>query len=219
MPELKQRGKYEAELADALASAHEDARHQILDKLGDPPNEHHLDAPLWAALAVLYKDALMPVLEDVYIAAADALGDELDVAIDVERDAHSWAASYAAQLAALLVQNRKDFVSDTLQKAKDKDWTPEQFETALLVYFSASNAAAIAVTEITNAVSEGEQGYVRHYSISFPALVALLLPVVRNDFDPCDICIDKVDHSAALVGFPPYHKSCRCYVDYLISEE
>lgn len=208
MPALEGRDKLERELAKAISEVHSQLYKDMIGKLKTPPSETDLDADFWIAAALLYKAAIEPVLEKVYLQAVDQLGETLDKEIDLHSDAKTWATNYADSLSKDIAANRREFVSKTIQKARKGEWEKDQLEEALLLYFSVVNASGIAVTEVTSAVSKGEMDYLEHYRILTGIILA---PTIKNDDDPCDICLPKQGQSAALAGYPPFHWGCRCY--------
>ena len=213
MPQLANRDSHEATLAAAIAGIHEKAIQGIQGKLKNPPSEHDVDEAFWLALIASYRDASKPLLEAIYLDAVAGLGDELDSPIDLSKDAASWAANYADELARNLVGNRKQSFVKAVQKATESGWTIEQLIEYLMPSFSVVNAGSVAITETTNAISTGERAYASKYKVLFGLT---LVAIVRNDFDPCDLCKDKQGKNPYLVGFPPYHPNCRDYVEYLV---
>lgn len=211
MPDLVNRSQYENALAVAVSATHEQAYQQIEKAIRENPNAD--DITVWAALITLYQNAMKEPLERAYLAAADGMSKTHDYDIQMGADATAWATSYAAYLADLMVSNRHTHLVNALKKAKENDWSIETLLNYLMLYYSVTNAASIAVTEVTNAVIEAE----KRWNILWTGLGNLeLVATVHTALDDrvCEICQPKENGDPLLVGFPPYHVRCRCYTMY-----
>lgn len=209
MAPLANRDQHEAALLAAMIAIHNQAMKDIESQLGDPPTADQVPASFWEALQKKYQDAAKPLLVALYLDAVAQLVGEIGEPVDLTAEAEAWAGSYSGQFAASLVGNRNQSLADFIAKGLTK----AEILQRLAALFSEANAQSIAITEATSAISAGSQGYADAYKL---LTTVALSSTVRNDFEPCDECVDKQGKSPYIVGFPPYHPRCRCYEDWSV---
>lgn len=59
------------------------------------------------------------------------------------------------------------------------------------------------------------QLHTNYEAMSAEAGTVVLVPVaVENPDAPCSYCMSYIGENPREVGFPPFHRRCRCYVEY-----
>lgn len=211
MPNPANRGDAESRLSEAIAGIHQQALAQIRERIGDKPDEIQFNDAFWIAIASLYREAIREPLRDAYLDAVVGMNAELGQTLNLDSEAAAWADGYSQTLAGQLVDTRRGFVSDAIRQYNDKGWTIDDFMAYLLFYFGVSNAAMIAVTEITNAISEAERQFATLLQLIVGTVLAGYIRTAQDD-RVCPICAPLDGMLAAVAGYPPFHHSCRCEI-------
>lgn len=156
------------------------------------------------AITLAFASAVQPVLGEVYWVAAMRLSMAMGWEIDGDkatRDGDAWAQAYAKTLALEVERSSRGMSPDYI--------------------LSGERAQAIAVTEVTRAVTAGED-----WARAFAVAVLLLEPPKRiwhtaGDDLVCPVCepLDGEPEERWSVDIPfgpPAHPYCRCYLDYSV---
>lgn len=225
MPELPNRDVFEAAIEEALAKVSAPARRIVLQALGNPPRLENMTDEVWADLAGRYNGALLPQLERVFLAGAQALS-EVTAGVSwelVNEAAAQWASRYTYDL----VRGINDTSRGLLQRyVEDFYRTNEDLPTLrerIAQVFGQQRAHNIAITETTRASVEGERVVARE--LEGQGLNVHLEPVwntvAQFGSGPgavCPICepyhLQPVNGPIVRGHYPPEHVGCRCFITY-----
>lgn len=219
MPELPNRDEFETAIEEALAKVSAPARRLILQALGDPPKFENLTPDVWDDIAGRYNGALLPQLERVFLAGAQALS-EVTAGVSwelVNEAAAQWASRYTYDL----VRGINDTSRSLLQRyVEDFYRTNEDLPTLrerIAQVFGQARAHNIAITETTRASVEGERAVVREIERS--GLRGQLVAIWQTVADDrvCPICgpLHNVEIEREAFGlYPPAHPGCRCFISH-----
>lgn len=147
---------------------------------------------------------LTGLLAATYLEAAEQLVGEYDGrARDANDRARQWASRQAAWIAGSMATTTRDAALDGV---------PDEW------HFGYSRAESVAITETTEAISQGE-----HYGAAeLAALAIMLIPVFVTEEDDrvCSIC-DPLNRQRQNVWQgqfptgPPCHPNCRCRLEWV----
>lgn len=219
MPELPNRDAFETAIEEALAKVSAPARRIILRALGNPPLFENLTPDVWDDLAGRYSGALLPQLERVFLAGAQALT-EVTAGVSwelVNEAAATWARRYTFDLVRGIIDTTRRLLQGYVE-----DWyrTPSglpDLVRRLEPLFGPARARNIAITETTRASVEGERAVVRQ--LEGEGLHVRLIPIWQTVMDDrvCPICgplHNKKIEEEAYGLYPPAHPGCRCFISH-----
>lgn len=222
MPDLRDRQGLERELQRQLERAFRVQRQRLLEALPDASRRAdlaRLPAQVFDAFERDLTALLDTLLTQVFIAAAEFFNKELQFGIASERLqrlADEWADTYAPQLAAQLTRSTREHLSRAGSKLPGMPLTRRMVLRLLALTLSVARAHTIARTEVTNAVSAGEE----RVQDDLQRAGARVEPLWFTQLDErvCPICGPR---HGKLQGDgwqkrPPVHPRCRCYVGYRI---
>lgn len=197
MPDLASRTEHEEEVALLILLYLQELEDAVSAGLS-------VDLLVWT---VRLQAALTPLLATTYLEAAEQLVGEHDGYLN---DADERARQWASQQAAWVAQGMASTTRDNLWLVDDP--------SELTWDFSHERAEAVAITETTEAISQGE-----HYGAAeLAALAIMLIPVwvTEEDDRVCPICAplnrerQNVWQGAFPTG-PPGHPNCRCRMEWV----
>lgn len=203
MPDLANRRDREAELATAIV---------LVFRSADAAN---LGAFNWPEFRQSLQDAMQGPLANVFSQAAGGMPDM--GAADIDSAAAAWATGYAAVLAGQLADRTRVELSAAT--------TEESRLAAARMLFGSARAESIAITEVTRAISAGEQ-WAAEYAMLAGAVVighALQAPepfwVTAEDDLVCEVCFPlngqpRESYAGVSPDGPPAHPRCRCFLDW-----
>jgi len=215
MVALPDRESIESRILRALAKANTQAQRRITDALGNPPDVANVSADVWAEVEALLRGAVVPELESVYMAAAEAASAELGIgfAFDVvNTQAATWARQYGYDLVRGINDNSRRMLQESIGAFFDTPMTNAQLQEKLGRIFGASRAESISITEVTRAASEGERSAVADLANQGVRTVQVFQ--TSADDRVCAICGPMDGKRSDETGFqwPPLHVRCRCGV-------
>lgn len=197
MPDLATRTDHEEEVALLILLYLQELEDAI--RVGDYPD--------FNAWTVQLQAALTPLLAATYLESAEQLASEQGgYLVDADDRARQWASQHAAWIAAVMASTTRD------------NWQAADSLDDLVWDFSPERAEAVAITETTEAISQGE-----HYGAAeLAALAIMLIPVwvTEEDDRVCPICAplnrerQNVWQGLFPTG-PPGHPNCRCHMQWV----
>lgn len=139
-----------------------------------------------------------------------------------EDTADQWAAGMAKELSDQVVETSRRMAADAWGLAAGANGQIDKqrlAEALALIFLAPSRLESIAITEVTRAVSAGEQAVI----LLFPtAERSQLVPVWRTEEDArvCPICRPfdgrgENVYGASSPGGPPAHPRCRCWLEWV----
>lgn len=227
--EIPNREEMEGRLARALGKLQKAQLTRLLELLGDPPRVENVPEAFWQEVGKELLEVLRPFLRELYGAQAEAmLRANPAIGVDwamVNEAATEWARQYSYDL----VQGINAHTRQALQRAVgsffDDGLTRGELEERIAGLFGPVRAEMIAVTEVTRAAAEGQQGLVTE--VAAEGIEMIDTWATRNDELVCPICgplhgRDADGYDAGRVpywihpvtglryGKPPAHPRCRC---------
>lgn len=205
MPELKTRANNEEDVAAALMLVWR-------DYLPDIPG---LD---WGSFTGDTADALIEPLARAYSDAANNLAAERGIILDQDvlaSSARDWATLHAGELATeLTLTTQRDFAN----VGETADVTQQERLAALLAILGLTRLESIAITEVTGAISAGEQQAAKDYELETDTTLRAIWHT-EEDGRVCEICEPLDGTGVEIYGMvsvtgPPAHPNCRCWLDY-----
>lgn len=233
MPDLRNRAQLEQEFAYGISLALN--RHRVklvgygLERIEKrPESEWQRDEEEIAA-------ALILLLQRPYLDAERGLATSFGL-IRSPREANadflSWAGDYARKTAERIVSTNKKkaieaaTVAASLAPKFDEPFKPTPAEVMqrrdaanLSSIVDVRRAAGIAVTEVTTGISAGEEaaaGAVLAAGVLVTGAMIQPYAVSERDGKVCPVCRAKHGKRINDGEFPPFHNSCRCWVDWRI---
>lgn len=223
MPNLPTRDEFERVLTEQLSKAMVTAQRQFARVLfregltysslrGIPPEEYE----------VLRRDLeriLNEQLIEAYIQAARNFAGMLSFAIDEGRArelAETWAREYVPVLARNMITTTQNNLARIADRSPNLPLNRVLLLGILGSVLSASRSAQVAVTETSNAISNGEAGVVRE--LQNAGNTSALVWFTQLDERVCPVCAPR---HGKIQGegwqlLPPAHPNCRCYLGYRI---
>jgi len=206
------RGKAENKLAKKLTSVLQGALPGFQKEVakGDIPDMAELTTQLSAVLNV----ELTNTVADELLALATEVGVGLDYA-QVVTDAAAWAQQYSYELVKGITDTSKAFLQDVTKRLANGGLDKDAAVAMLEPLFGPVRAEAIAVTEITRALSQAEAMYAKELAERDLELQERWL--TAEDEKVCPIC-GALDHTLKdkwgqeFPDGPPAHPNCRCQV-------
>jgi len=217
MPPIPNRDELERQYTRALSRLLQKYGGNLLEKLGDPPSLDNIPPEFWDDEAQELLRVLRPFGERVYLDAAQMMISEgLDIGIDwslVNERAADWAAQYTGELVRGIDRTTRDRVANAVSRYYRDALTRGELEEQIMrAGFGPSRAENIAVTEITRAASEGEQGMARELANQGIRMIPMWQ--TNNDELVCPLCGPRHNKEITDGVYPPMHPRCRCWVTY-----
>lgn len=216
------RSEQEAELAKVLANVQGKERKRLLAALGEPPNLDNLTPGFWGGYSNALKKEIVPALERVFLASAQAMLDKTPaIGVDwtlVNKQASQWASRYGFDPVSGITDTTREALQQKVSAFFENQMTMPQFRESLEALFGPVRAEMIAVTETTRAASASTmelQSQINQSGIRFVA-------VWKTAFDDvvCPICepLNETKQGEGWDTPPPAHVRCRCDVQ-LVPEQ
>lgn len=228
MAELPNRAQLERQVARALSRIQRERMNELLELLGDPPDFNNVPSEFWAEFEKELRDAIRPLYEGLYIAAANNAIEAAQalvgsVGVDIGEIA-AQAAAFASQQAFELVGGLTDTTRTQLQQKIaaffEEDLTIPELTASLVPTFGPARSEAIAVTEVTRAHTAAERAVADELKKQGFRLVAIWNTVKDDHVD--DICKSRDEKEEDAGGgwdgidAPPAHVRCRCWLRHEI---
>lgn len=127
-----------------------------------------------------------------------------------------WVDSTTLATISLVNATSSRLVAEKLQEMQEGGYTLAWLEEQLVEGFGSERAERISTTEVTRGFTQGALAAYLMASISY------VMWVTQNDEATCKICqplhrvIRPVGEGFGLIGFPPAHPNCRCYLSPVI---
>lgn len=196
MPDLATRPQREAETAAVLLFLFQEQRERIETYLTTgqsiPPSE-------WSRITQETQQVLRMPLAKTFTEAARGMGAEVS-----DAQAERWALNRARDVAEKATQRLREMLARLGLAGLD-------------TWLGASRAEGIAITETTNAISQGEIAAAGLALVGNVTLVAYW--VTEKDGKVCEVC-QPLDETPEVhwrhLGPPPIHPRCRCYLRWEI---
>ena len=221
MPEFD-RESWESRLAKEASKLGKQSLDAILTALGDPPDYGALPASFWDDQGVAMSSAFTPLLQEVYLASAEAVLEESPVGVDwvlLNQRAVTWANQYGYDLVQGLTGTQRDLVREAVSNFFSQNMTLADLRARLEGAFGPIRADMIATTEVTRAATEGERALIdllREQGLLFRDIWE-----TANDERVCPICEPLDGQERGPSGYvhpdmgdtydgPPAHPRCRC---------
>lgn len=225
MPDLQNREAFERRLEKGLREALEHAEPEItaiLYRDGMTARDLRvMPESVRQTIIAQLSPVLAGILDDVYVEASSNFASLLSFGIDlanVEQRAQAWANDYAPRLAEQMASTSVNL----LQNFSAREATPltvgllGALVRQALGLGSRNRPEMVAITEVSNAISEGE-------TATQDALSAEGAEVVRVWFTQLDerVCPVCAPRHGSIEGdmwtsAPPAHPRCRCYLGYRV---
>lgn len=227
--EIPNREEMEGRLARALGKLQRSQLARLIEYLGDPPRVENVPESFWQEIGQELLEVLRPFLASLYQAqAAEMLAAMPAIGVDwalVHEAAATWARQHAGQLVAGINAHTREALGRAVSGFFEDGLTRGELEGQLAGLFGPVRAEMIAVTEVTRAAAEGQQGLVSEVAAQGIEMVDAWS--TRNDELVCPICgplhgRDADGYDAGRVpywihpvtgvryGKPPAHPRCRC---------
>lgn|SRR5574341_276254 len=211
------RDEWERKIARALGRLGQEQLDYLIEKLGDPPNFNNLSREDWDKLFNDTSGILLPALESIYQESAKGLLDTVPLGVDwtlINERAADWAGKYNYQLVSNINANTQRLLQKRIADYYRKAQTVQDLKDSLAPAFGVVRADAIAVTEVTRASAQGEQGTIdelRQQGIEMKAQWHTL-----HDEIVCPICRprNRTFQGDGWTELPPAHPRCRCSIGW-----
>lgn len=224
MPDLDGRNTLELRIEAVLQKAFKEARKLLQDELyKEGLTTNDLASVSFATLDTIRQrliEQLQPILYDGYIQAARSFANLMNYGIDENtliQQSTAWAQSYSLSLVDTLMNTTQRQLARTAQQVDNLPVSRAGLRTLLLSIFSLNRIDTIARTEITNAISAGEDVVSREL-IAQGAIVEEIW-FSQIDERVCPICAPRHGKikGDGWQNAPPAHPRCRCYKGYRIT--
>ena len=219
---LFNRDSWEARLAREASRLGRQSLDALMTALGDPPDMARLPASFWDDEAATMTATLTPMLQEVYLASAEAALEVSPVGVDwvlVNQRAVTWANQYGYDLVQGLTGTQRDLVREAVGNFFTQNQTLADLRGRLETAFGPIRADMIATTEVTRAATEGERALVellRAEGLGFRDIWE-----TAADELVCPICEPLDGQEREGSGYvhpdtgqsydgPPAHPRCRC---------
>jgi len=218
------RETWERRLAREAARLGRETLDTLMTALGDPPNYSALPASFWDDQTALMSGALTPLLQEVYMASAEAALEMSPVGVDwavVNQRAVTWANQYGYDLVQGLTGTQRDLTREAVGNFFSQNQTLAQLRDRLEGAFGPIRADMIATTEVTRAATEGERALVellKEQGLGFREIWETANDEIVRE---CPICwpLNEVERgdsgyvhpeTGQTYDWPPAHPRCRC---------
>lgn len=217
MPDVPGRAELEARLARAIAKEQQAELRQLLDLMGDPPDPSKVPASFWDTASENLRAVVQPVLQELYLAQAQAVLGTISIGVDwalVNQAAIEWAQKYTFELVKGITARSAETLQTALGGFFQRPTTLAELEAQLAGTFGPVRAETIAVTEITRAAAEGDQGVIDRLLKDNPGIQTVDTWQTNNDDRVCLICGPRNGKKRGTnwTENPPAHPRCRCTV-------
>lgn len=218
----KQRSDFEARLRTAFATATAGLADELLQLLGTPPNVANVPAEFWAGLAPELANEIGPILMELAVKSALALGESAGIISSanwalVNARASAWATKYSFELVKginVTTQTRLQTLVDGFIHGDAKNLDALGSEIGKL--FGPVRGDMIAITEVTRANAQGEQALVNEIRRLNPNAPIVQIWLTANDeiVMRCPICWPRhgKKRGDGWTEIPPAHVRCRCVI-------
>lgn len=198
----------------------------VVAQLGDPPDLNKLDSTFWAGLGEAARKELQGELERIHIDAGIELAATHSIELVDWALPNAAAAEWAKQYTFDLVQQLEDTSRKKLQEAvpaffEQQGTTMGDLKAELSPIFGVQRADNIAITEVTRAVSRGEQSTVDEIKRGGIEMEAVWETMEDGEVD--DVCrrldgqvagpdgmFTDPETGAKFLEPPDPHPGCRC---------
>jgi len=214
--DVANRDGLEADMARILAKLGREGLTRLKGFLGDPPNLANVPEAFWTEYGTGLRVAITGVLQNVYLAQAEAVEGALpSIGFDwglVNERAAAWARAHAGELVRGIIETTRRVVGEIIGQAFEEDLTLQQVTDLIARLFGPKRAETIAITEITRAASEAEQEAARQLA----AVGIHMIPIweTNNDELVCPFCMPRNDQPITDGIYPPGHPRCRCWCNH-----
>jgi len=199
---------------------------RMIRLLGRPPDPANIPASFWRSMGLDLAQRVRPTLEQIYIAAARQLVEEVPpIAVNwnlINRRAADWAKVYSFDLVSKinattrgrLQQNISSFFEQQQRlgrlESEIERYVPDLITRSGRLLTSAERATLIARTEVTRASVQGELAIVGELKAAGIEMVASW--DTRNDSIVCPVCGPRNNkrQGDGWTKPPPGHPGCRC---------
>lgn len=223
MPDLERRRVFEDQLTTGLSRVMSLARQRLVTavyregftvgQLANIPPD--VLEEMRQELERLFKDRL----DDVFVEAAQAYAGQLAYSIDeavLRETAQRWSDQYAPLLASQIVTTTRVRISDIVRRSPDVPITRRNLLGLLILALGITRATMIAITEVTNAISKGEEAVNQDLQRNNVSVTTIWY--TQKDERVCPVCAPR---HGRLQGSnwtfpPPAHPRCRCYTGYRV---
>lgn len=222
MPDFANRADWESRLQRALEKLQDAQRKRLMQALGDPPSQNNLPPQFWSEFGQEYRDALYPLLEQIFLDSAEQMLEALPMGVDwdlVNAEAARWARQYTYDLVSQITDRTRAALQEKVGNYFETPTTLGDLKESLEALFGAVRAEMIAVTETTRAAVQGEYALVQKIQEQGIAMVAVWQ--TNNDDLVCPICAPR-NQTRQGEGWdepPPAHPRCRCWVNHEFDED
>lgn len=235
MPELSDRAKWERMLQREFRTWGKKRVEMLQMLMGNPPDPSNVPASFWRVAGKDLRDRFEPILREVFLAGAHAMGDEPIVPVNwklANERAARWASRYAFNLVKRIeqtAQTRLQDIFDGFFKEKGttvgdlrkliepevKDLEVRMKDGTTRVMTSAERAKLIATTEVTRASVEGEREVIKQIEAAGIEMVAIW--ETQRDDKVCLICKPRQgkEQGDGWSDPPPAHPGCYCTLRYV----
>jgi hypothetical protein len=217
-----ERETWEQRVAREAAKFGKQSLDAVLTALGDPPDFSRVPSGFWDEQSGALATALTPLLQEVYLAAAEAELEDSPVGVDwtqVNRGAVTWSNQYGYELVRGLTETTRELVREAVSNFFTQDQTLDDLRARLESAFGPIRADMIATTEVTRAATEGERALVE--MLEEQGLLFLDVWETAADEFVCPICMPLDGQEQGPTGYvhpdngnvydgPPAHPRCRC---------
>jgi hypothetical protein len=222
MPDVLNRDEFEQRMARITGQAFARQRLELLSLLGEPPSLDNVPVEWWLNGSASLARAIEPLLFEIFIQQAEAVQAASGIGVSwdlVNQSAVEWANRHAGELIQGIDRTTQRRVSDAVQRYFRDGQNIGQLQQNIGVWYSASRAENIAITEITNAASAGEQAQAALVAVENPNIEMVPFWETAKDERVCLICGPKqvlTDNGEPITDgvFPAAHPRCRCTVRY-----
>jgi len=193
----------------------------VIRELGNPPNINNLSPELWGEVGKELQGVLQPGLEEIFLASAEAMLDDVVIGADwalINETAAEWAGKHVSDLVVDIVGTKRKIVNRAVEQFYRDGLTVGDLEGRLVRAFGPINANMIASTEITRAAVEGELAVVAELERQGARMQARWQ--TNFDEDVCQICAPRNKHVRGTnwTEPPPAHVRCRCWLNHEFME-
>lgn len=233
MSDLLNREEIERRLARRVGKELQGALEQLMDYLGDPPDFGLVPNEFWETTGRGLRGAITPVLEEIFLEQAELLIEQVGFGIDwtlVNQAAVDWAKEHGGELVRGITETERIFVGEAVADYFEEGLNIGDLRQRLERVYGPKKAEEIAQTEVTRAAVEGEIEMVEVIQRESGIQMAATWQTNNDDIvEKCDVCrplngvkeAEKVggvpyfEHpDLGLIGPPPAHPRCRCWVNH-----
>jgi len=235
MADIRNRGRFERDLARILGRVSQRRLNELVKLLGNPPDATNVPDSWWESLDAEMRAALTSIVRDIYLQQAEGITSGVGIGIDwalVNRDAADWARQYTFDLVKEIRKNTQSAITAQLQgllqnvvgTGIEQSLPLRDIRAALAPTFGPVRSDMIATTEITRAAAQGELAAVNQLREGGVDMRPKWF--TREDEKVCPICGGLSDvvgdehnqfkhrRTGRMFDMPPAHPRCRCFVNW-----